>query len=90
MQVRLIVFLYSDFAFLSVSMEMKMAATCTYGCYYCDFSSNSYKSVIEHLCDQHPERWLQYRELELDCKSGKLGLRTRVHERIKPMKLIFP
>ena len=62
-----------------------MEGTGTYSCYYCNFASDSYKTIICHLCENHPERLLQYREIELDCTTGKLGRRTRIYENIRPV-----
>ena len=55
-----------------------------YSCYYCEVSTDDFKSIIDHLCDQHGELWL--RELELDCTTDALGHTTRVYENIRPVE----
>ena len=57
-----------------------------YSCYYCEFSTDDFKSIIDHLCDQHGELWLKCRELELDCTTGALGHRTWLYENIRPVE----
>ena len=55
-----------------------------YVCYYCDFKSDTFEYIIEHLTSLHILDCLKYRELELNEVSGTVSYRTKAHINIVP------
>jgi hypothetical protein len=59
-----------------------------YVCYYCQKAYEDYPELIKHLCFQHANDIVKYREREreLDSASGRLGYRTKYFQDIIPSK----
>lgn len=56
----------------------------TFLCYYCHEQFNIFCEIIYHLCNNHNNFEIKYKERELCPSSGKLGYRTKIFQDIIP------
>ena len=57
-------------------------------CFYCKEPSNVFSTIINHLCQFHVKKELQFREIILDEKSGKLAYLTKQFNTLIPLFII--